>query len=82
MATLAEMVPASHVALISPDDDNDLAFVTRAISFAAPGTLHVVTAAGEEVTIPDGALAAGTMHPLRVARVLEDSTATGIVGYA
>lgn len=75
--------PAGRVFLITPDDDTDLAFVTRAISFAAAGTLHIVTAAGQEVTIPDGALAAGVMHPLRVTKVFEaDTGATGIVGYA
>lgn len=82
MSTLAALAPSGYVFLITPDDDNDLEATTRAISFASAGTLHIIDASGNDVEIPDGALAAGAMHPIRARRVLEDSTCTGIVGYA
>lgn len=73
--------PASGFFLITPDDDNDLPQITRGISFATAGTLHVLTADGTNDTIPNGSLAPGGIHSLRVRRVYEDSTVTGLVGY-
>lgn len=64
------------------DDNNDLPFVTRGISFATEGDLEVLLAESETaITIPSGALSAGIIHPLRVRRVLTGTTATDIVGY-
>jgi hypothetical protein len=83
MATLADIVSANYIYLITPDDGTDLVAVTRAISFAVAGVLHITDANGNDVTIPDGALVAGVMHPLRVKRVHADTTTcTGIVGFA
>jgi hypothetical protein len=83
MTAVAELFPASHVFLVTPHDTNALVAVTRAISFVTAGDLRVVDAAGNTVTIPSGALAAGAMHPLRVSKVLSTgTTALGIVGYA
>ena len=46
------------------------------------GALRVLTAAGEDVTIPDGALAAGVIHPLAIVKVFSTSTtAANIVRY-
>jgi len=74
--------PASHLFLITPHDTNELANVTRGISFGTAGTLKVVTAGGEVVTIPSGSLAAGIIHPLRVKIVWSaGTTAADIVGY-
>lgn len=74
--------PPAHVALVTPSDGSDLEKVTRGVSFVAAGDLAVVTAGGETVTIPSGALAAGIMHPLRLARIkATGTTATGIVAY-
>jgi len=74
--------PSSHVFLITPDDSNDLAFITRYVSFAGVGALKITTSGGETVVIPSGALGIGVLHPLRVKRVHSTSTtATGIVGY-
>ena len=73
---------AVDVFLVTPSDSVDFASVTRAISFAAAGTLAVVTEDGSVVTIPDGALAAGIMHPIGAQRINStNTTATGIVGY-
>lgn len=67
--------PAVAAAAVTPDDDADLAYVTRALWVGGEGSLAVVMASGATVTF---AAAAGWM-PLRVRRVLEASTATGIV---
>jgi len=74
--------PAEHCFLITPNDSTDLTTPTRGISVAAAGALKVTTLGGDTVVIPDGALAAGVIHPLRVKRVFSTGTgATGIVGY-
>lgn len=55
---------------------------TRAVSFGTAGALAVLTAYGEEVIIPSGALAAGVMHPIAVKKVLSTGTdAADIVLY-
>lgn len=78
----SQMVPPSHVALVTPSDSVDLTYVTRGISLAAAGALKVVTHGGETVVIPSGALTAGIIHPLRVTRIWSTGTdATGIVAY-
>lgn len=74
--------PASHAALVTPSDSADLAYVTRAISFAAAGAIKVTTLGGETLVIPDGALAAGVMHAVEWVRIwATDTDATGIVAY-
>ena len=74
--------PSENIATVTPNDGTDLDFTTRGLSFAAAGALTVITEGGQTVTIPDGALAAGIIHPIRVARVLATGTgATGIVAY-
>lgn len=83
-----EIIPAEHIFLITPIDTGFLdcagvQIATRAISLAAEGTLRVLTVHDEDITIPDGALAAGILHPMAVKRVYATgTTATGIVGYA
>lgn len=68
--------------LITPHDTNELAYVTRAISFATAGALAVVMENGDDVIIPSGALAAGVMHPLRIKKIkLTGTGAAGVVGY-
>lgn len=79
---VAELFSASYVALCTPSDDDSLANVTRGISFVTAGDLKVTTAGGDTVIIPNGALAAGIVHPLRVAKVFLTGTgAAGIVLY-
>lgn len=74
--------PPSHVALVTPNDDNDLGYATRGVSFGTAGALKVTTVGGETVTIPSGALAAGVIHPLRVVRIWSAGTgALNIVAY-
>lgn len=71
-----------QVALVTPNDSTDLSFVANGISFAGVGAVKVDTASGQTVVIPDGALAAGAIHRLRIKRIHSTSTtATGIVAY-
>lgn len=63
---------------VTPDDDNDLEFTTRAIYVGVAGDL-VVILNKETTSVTFANLAAGVFHPLRVDRVLESSTATSIL---
>jgi hypothetical protein len=63
--------PASHAALVTPDDANDLAFVSRALLIGTAGALKVTTLGGETLVI--AAVPAGIL-PLRVTRVWSGST--------
>jgi hypothetical protein len=74
--------PAEGVFLITPSNSEELAIVTRGISFAAAGALKIITPNDETVVIPADALAAGIIHPIRAKKVFATgTTATGIVGY-
>lgn len=67
---------------VVPDNLNPLPHRTIALSFGTAGTLHVLTVGGADLTIPNGALAAGAMHRLRIAKVFDNgTTAQDIVGY-
>ena len=83
-----EIIPAEHIFLITPHDTNWLDYngtptATRGLSFATAGDLRVMTVNDEIVTIPDGALAEGIIHPMAVKRVYATgTTAESIVGYA
>jgi hypothetical protein len=72
--------PGRSAEAISPDDDNELAFITRGLYVGTSGDVAVVLAAATD-PVTFGALAAGVVHPLRVRKVLETGTsASGIVG--
>jgi hypothetical protein len=74
--------PAQRVAVVTPDDANDLPAVTRFVSLAVAGAVKVTTRGGDTVVIPSGALMAGVQHRLEVTRVwATGTTATGIVAY-
>lgn len=71
--------PAIDAAVITPDDNADLSFTTRAIAWNS-GTLRVITRAGTDMTLPS--FLAGQIIPLRVKRVADtETTATEIVGF-
>lgn len=73
--------PASGGFAITPDDDNDLNLLPRAIMVAGAGDLGVILGDGSTVILP--ALSAGVLYPVRTRRVLTaagGTTATGIVG--
>ena len=69
--------PLSNLALVTPSDSEDLAFVTRAIYVGAAGAVRVTTLGGQTLTTPE--LSEG-WHPIRVARVwATGTTASGIM---
>lgn len=75
--------PPSRIALVTPNDAEDLEHVTRAISFAAEGAIKVTTLGGDEVIIPAGALAPGVQHTMYLTRIWSTGTTPdmGIVAY-
>ncbi|KKM24595.1 hypothetical protein LCGC14_1603570 [marine sediment metagenome] len=77
------VIPARIIFLITPSDTVLFRPAARGISMGTAGDLAVVTIKGDTVTIPNGALAAGIIHPIAVRQVLATGTvATDIVGYA
>lgn len=70
--------PPSDAFAITPDDDAELAEVTRGIYVGTSGDLHVLMHSGAEVTFQN--MVAGCIHPMRVKKVFEDSTVTDIIG--
>jgi hypothetical protein len=66
---------ASHAAIVSYDDANDLAHVTQALLWAGAGAVKVTTQGGETLVLPS--MGAGTILPLRVTRVWAASTTVG-----
>lgn len=74
-----EWSPAIHAFAITPDNENDLTYVTRSIYVGVGGTIVLVTAGGEEVTLVN--VQSGSVLPLRVSRVKASSTtATNMIG--
>lgn len=66
--------PANNAAAVTPDNDNDLANAARAlyIGGAGSGNLSVITVGGQ--TVAFAGLSAGTILPVRVARVRSTGT--------
>lgn len=71
--------PATRVVVITPDDDEDLADVPRALWIGSSGDLEV-TAEGDASPVLIEGLTAGTLLPLRVKRVLESTTVDPLLG--
>lgn len=70
--------PASSIIDVIPSDSTDLEQVANGLNVATPGLVRVTTAEG---SVADVFVAAGTVFPLRVARVwASGTTATGIRG--
>ncbi|MDB5562367.1 MAG: uncharacterized protein JWN11_1785 [Hyphomicrobiales bacterium] len=64
---------------ITPNDNADLAEVTRAVYVGGAGAVSVLMASGQTVTF--AAVAASVLLPIRVRRVLASgTTATNLVG--
>lgn len=67
----------THLALVSPNDSEDLSHITQWVFLSTSGTLGVVTRGGETLTTP--VLPAG-WHLLELSRILATgTTATGIM---
>ena len=71
--------PAESAFEITPNDNADLAHVTRGLYVGVIGDVSVITANGDTVTFV--AVAAGIVHPLQIRKVFASGTdATDIVG--
>lgn len=68
--------PAVGAVAVTPDDEGDFN-TTRGVYVGVSGDLHVLMEDETEVTFVG--LAAGVIHPMRITRVYEDSTATSIL---
>lgn len=76
----AVMMPAANAFAITPDNEEELEFVTRGIYVGTAGDLAVVLA-GDSEAVTFVSLVAGVIHPLRVRQVLATGTdAEDIVG--
>lgn len=70
--------PVSRAAAVTPSDSEDLATSTRGIWVGGAGNISLDTVGGDTVTITG--IAAGTLLPIRAARIRSTSTtATAIV---
>jgi len=70
--------PALHLALVTPNNTQDLTFFARALIIGGSGTLKVTTVGGETLTLP--ALPDGYRLDARIRRVwATGTTATDIV---
>jgi hypothetical protein len=71
--------PAGNAFAITPNDDNEITAVTRAIYIGVEGDLRVTMLGGQTVTFVG--LGAGILHAIRVIKVhATGTTATDIVG--
>ncbi len=69
--------PPSHMAAVTPSDDQDLATVSRGINVAGEGAVRITTARGETAAVH---VAAGIVFPIRARKIwATGTTATGIV---
>lgn len=71
--------PITNGAAVTPDDSNDLAYVTRGIYVGTAGNLKVTLLNGDAITFTS--LAAGIIHPIRAKRIwTTGTTAANILG--
>lgn len=71
--------PAEAAEVITPNNTEDLDFVTRALYLGQSGDVNVTLKSGDTVVLRN--MQAGVFYPLRVSRVLvTGTTATDIVG--
>lgn len=70
--------PAVFAEAITPDDDTDLGTVSRAIYVGGAGDV-VVNMKGGSASVTFKAVPVGAILPIRVTRVLEDTTATFLI---
>lgn len=72
--------PSSGAFAITPDNSNDLPYVTRGIYVGGAGDI-VMIMAGDSAQVTRKNVVAGVLYPWRVKRVLAtNTTATNLVG--
>jgi hypothetical protein len=69
--------PATHAALVSPNDGVDLEYTSRALYVGGAGAVAVTMLGGDAVTF-SGVLA-GTILPIRVTRVKSTGTTATLI---
>jgi len=70
--------PCEDLFEVTPNDNEDLPYATRAIYVGSAGDVKVTTVRGNDVVIPD---AENGWHPVRAKRIhATGTTATGILG--
>jgi hypothetical protein len=73
----ARSAPSAQAAVVTPDNDNDLTYVTRGLFVGGAGNIAVVMLGGQAVTFTG--VVAGSVLPIRVTRVkFTGTTATNI----
>lgn len=70
--------PAVYATAITPHDDNDLAFVSRALYIGGEGDVEVHMQ-GNRTAVVFSAVPAGTILPIRVRRVLAGNTTATLI---
>jgi hypothetical protein len=76
---IATQAPAASAFVIEPSDDEELVVVTRGVYVGGAGSV-VAMLAGDSVAVTFSGVPAGAVLPISDRMVMEDSTATGIVG--
>jgi hypothetical protein len=69
--------PAANAIAIPDASNTNLSVVSRAIYVGGDGDLHCLTQAGQDVTF--AGVVAGTILPIRITAVYDDSTATSLI---
>ena len=78
----AQITSPSDILLVTPSDTDELARVTKGLSWAVDGDIVVVTLAGETRTIASGSLNTKTQHSMAIKQVKSTGThATGIIAW-
>lgn len=67
--------PASEAVAVTPDDDAELAWCTRAIYVGTTGSVRATMLSGETVDFTQ--LQGGIIYPLRLRRIWSDGTDAG-----
>lgn len=76
---IATQAPASSAFAITPNDSEELAFVTRAVYVGGEGSV-VAKLDSDSSTVTFAAVPAGSVLPIRARLITTSSTATDMVG--
>lgn len=64
--------PVGNMAAVTPDDNTDLGFYTRAVFVGTGGNLKIITKHGQTILLKN--CASGSWHPIRASRILATGT--------
>jgi hypothetical protein len=77
-AKALQAIPASKIAAVTPNDGADLAVVARSLWVGGAGNIAVI-AADDSSAVTITAVAAGTLLPIRVKRVMSTNTTATLI---